>query len=48
MFASAKEADAVVDGPFGEKLEAKLQDKGIVGLAYFELGFRQLTNSKRR
>ena len=47
MFASAKEADAVVDGPFGEKLEAKLQDKGIVGLAYFELGFRQLTNSKR-
>ena len=47
MFASAKEADAIVDGPFGEKLEAKLQDKNIVGLAYFELGFRQLTNSKR-
>jgi len=47
MFASAKEADAVVDGPFGEKLEAKLQEKGIVGLAYFELGFRQMTNSKR-
>lgn len=47
MFASAKEADAIVDGPFGEKLEAKLQEKNIVGLAYFELGFRQLTNSKR-
>ena len=47
MFASAKEADAIVDGPFGEKLEAKLQEKSIVGLAYFELGFRQLTNSKR-
>ena len=47
MFASAKEADTIVDGPFGEKLEAKLQDKNIVGLAYFELGFRQLTNSKR-
>jgi TRAP-type transport system periplasmic protein len=47
MFGSAKEADAVVDGPFGQKLAAKLQDKGIVGLAYFELGFRQLTNSKR-
>ena len=47
MFANAKEADAIVDGPFGEKLEAKLQDKNIVGLAYFELGFRQLTNSKR-
>ncbi len=47
MFASAKEADAVVDGPFGQKLHARLQDKGIVGLAYFELGFRNLTNSKR-
>ena len=47
MFANAKEADAIVDGPFGQKLEAKLLDKGIVGLAYTELGFRQLTNSKR-
>jgi tripartite ATP-independent transporter DctP family solute receptor len=47
MFGSSKEADAVVDGPFGQKLGAKLQDKGIVGLAYFELGFRQLMNSKR-
>ena len=47
MFANAKEADAVVDGPFGQKLHAKLADKGIVGLAYTELGFRQLTNSKR-
>jgi tripartite ATP-independent transporter DctP family solute receptor len=47
MFANAKEADAVVDGPFGQKLHAKLADKGLVGLAYFELGFRNLTNSKR-
>jgi tripartite ATP-independent transporter DctP family solute receptor len=47
MFASAKEADAVVDGPFGQKLHAKLLDKGIVGLAYTELGFRQMTNSKK-
>jgi len=47
MFASAKEADAVVDGPFGQKMHAKLLDKGIVGLAYTELGFRQMTNSKK-
>jgi len=47
MFANAKEADAVVDGPFGQKLHAKLADKGIIGLAYTELGFRSLTNSKR-
>jgi len=47
MFANAKEADAVVDGPFGQKLHAKLADKGIVGLAYLELGFRNITNSKK-
>jgi TRAP-type transport system periplasmic protein len=47
MFANGKEADAVVDGPLGQKLHAKLQDKGIVGLAYWELGFRNITNSKR-
>jgi tripartite ATP-independent transporter DctP family solute receptor len=47
MFANAKEADAVVDGPFGQKLHAMLADKGIIGLAYVELGFRNITNSKR-
>lgn len=47
MFANAKEADAVVDGPFGQKLHAKLAEKGIIGLAYTELGFRNITNSKR-
>ncbi len=47
MFANAMEADAVVDGPFGQKMHAKLAEKGIVGLAYFELGFRNITNSKR-
>ncbi|MFN5178705.1 TRAP transporter substrate-binding protein [Limnohabitans sp.] len=47
MFASGKEADAVVDGPFGKKMHARLLDKGIVGLGYYELGFRHLTNSKR-
>jgi TRAP-type transport system periplasmic protein len=47
MFANAKEADAVVDGPFGQKLHARLADKGIVGLSYFELGFRNITNSRR-
>ena len=47
MFVNAKEADAVVDGPFGQKLHAKLAEKGIIGLAYTELGFRNITNSKR-
>lgn len=47
MFANGKEADVVVDGPFGQKMHAKLADKGIIGLAYTELGFRNITNSKR-
>ena len=47
MFANANEADAVVDGPFGQKLHAKLADKGMVGLAFWELGFRNITNGRR-
>jgi tripartite ATP-independent transporter DctP family solute receptor len=44
---STKEADALLDGPVGQKVMDKLQDKGLVGLAYWENGFRNLTNSKR-
>ncbi|MDP2820060.1 MAG: TRAP transporter substrate-binding protein [Polaromonas sp.] len=47
LFTTAREADAIVDGPFGSSLHAKLAEKGIVGLAYWELGFRNVTNSRR-
>jgi len=47
MFANEKEADAVVDGPFGQKMHAKLEPKGLVGLGYYELGFRNITNNRR-
>jgi len=47
LFNNEKEADAVLDGPFGEKLLKSLNDKGLVGLVYWENGFRNLTNSKR-
>ncbi|WP_353860415.1 TRAP transporter substrate-binding protein [Azospirillum formosense] len=47
LFNNEQEADAVFDGPFGQKLAAKLNDKGLVGLVYWENGFRNLTNSKR-
>ena len=47
MFATTKEADAVVDGAFGKKMHAKLEEKGLIGLAYYELGFRHITNGKR-
>ena len=47
LFSNTKEADALLDGPIGDKIRAKLQEKGLVGLAYWENGFRNLTNSKR-
>ncbi|HVL43362.1 MAG TPA: DctP family TRAP transporter solute-binding subunit, partial [Acidovorax sp.] len=47
LFATPQEADAVTDGPFGKKLLDKLSAKNLVGLGYWELGFRNLTNSKR-
>jgi TRAP-type transport system periplasmic protein len=47
LFANAREADALVDGPVGQKLHGMLADKGIVGLAYVELGFRNITNSRK-
>ena len=47
LFNNVKEADAVLDGPVGQKVMDKLQDKGLVGLVYWENGFRNLTNNKR-
>lgn len=47
LFNTPEEADKIVDGPIGQKLLASLNDKGLVGLGYWELGFRNVTNSKR-
>ncbi len=47
LFNNDREADAILDGPIGTKVMDKLQEKGLVGLAYWENGFRNLTNSKR-
>src|SRR5690606_17803567 len=46
LFNSDKEADAVLDGQLGESLLKKLEAKGLVGLVYWENGFRNLTNSR--
>jgi tripartite ATP-independent transporter DctP family solute receptor len=46
LFDDVKEADAIVDGPIGQRLQAQLADKGLVGLGYWDLGFRNVTNSK--
>lgn len=47
LISNAKEADALLDGAIGDKVRAKLEDKGLVGLVYWENGFRNLTNNKR-
>ena len=43
----AAEADALLDGPFGRKLMAKLPEKGLIGLGFWENGFRQISNNRR-
>jgi len=47
LFANEKEADAVLDGPAGAYFNKKLEDAGVINLAYWENGFRNLTNNKR-
>ncbi|WP_210545075.1 TRAP transporter substrate-binding protein [Rhodoferax sp. PAMC 29310] len=44
---NVQEADALLDGPVGDKVRAKLEEKGLIGLVYWENGFRNLTNSKQ-
>ncbi len=46
LFANSKVADAVLDGPVGQQLLDELPAANLVGLAYWENGFRNLTNSK--
>jgi TRAP-type transport system periplasmic protein len=47
LFNDEKEADAVVDGPIGKRFLERLPEKGLIGVAWLEHGFRNLTNSKR-
>jgi TRAP-type transport system periplasmic protein len=47
MFENEAVADKIVDGTFGKKMHARLEEKGIVGIGYWELGFRNMTNSKK-
>ncbi|HBP28550.1 MAG: TRAP transporter substrate-binding protein [Advenella sp.] len=46
LFQSVKEADAVTDGPVGQSLLDTFSTKNLVGLCYWDYGFRQVTNSK--
>ena len=46
LFNDGKEVDLVFDGPIGKRLLDKFPEKGLIGLCYFETGFRHLTNNK--
>jgi len=46
-FANAEQADALLAGPFGDTLMSKLPEKGLVGLTFWETGFRNFTNSRK-
>lgn len=45
LFSSEEEADALLDGSFGDKLLASLEAHGLVGLGFWENGFRNITNN---
>lgn len=47
LFTDPRQADQVLDGPVGRQIMDKLEEKGLVGLVYWENGFRNVTNSAR-
>ncbi len=46
LFNDEKEADAILDGEFGTYISDMMPGVGLVNLAYWENGFRNLTNSR--
>ena len=46
IFKDSKTAHEVVDGEFGQELLKGLEQSGLVGLNYGELGYRHLSNNK--
>jgi TRAP-type transport system periplasmic protein len=46
LFADEKEADAILDGEFGQHVTEMMPEYSLVNLAYWENGFRNLTNSQ--
>lgn len=47
LFGNAQEAYKVLDGKFGDMMNEKMAAVGLVNLAYWENGFRNLSNSVR-
>lgn len=46
VFPNRDVALRVIDGPVGDAIDKKLQDKGFVALGWMELGMRHITNSR--
>lgn len=46
IFKDTESARNILDGSIGQELLDTLQDQGILGLCYFENGFRSVTNNK--
>jgi tripartite ATP-independent transporter DctP family solute receptor len=46
IFPDSATAHRVLDGPFGQKTLDSVTKNGMVGLAFFENGFRHVTNSR--
>ena len=47
LFRDYAHVDTVLDGPIGRQLMDEIEKSGMKGLAFWENGFRNLTNSKR-
>lgn len=47
IFINDAQVDKVLDGPAGEKLLKGMETKGLVGLTFWENGFRQMSNNTR-
>jgi len=47
QFRDRKHVAAVLDGAIGDKLKPELEPSGLVVLGFWDIGFRNLTNSRR-
>lgn len=47
QFRDRKHVAAVLDGPIGDRLKPELESSGLVTLGFWDIGFRNLTNSRR-
>lgn len=47
VFSGREAAFRVIDGPVGDAIDRKLQQKGFISLGWMELGMRHVTNSQR-